>query len=252
MTADEKLADDLKNEVASAASALGLSLKHLGKPKDPVNPEVLGKGKAYETWVALEIAERLHKAGITVESIDHKGYVVSEFRVRGAPGKIPSIKATGDQPCLLRLSSLTQKLDLHISLQHRGFSDALHELDISVVPFHVVPKLIAKIKRPHDGDCYLGIELKNYKQDQPINLNIARAFLGVAIDLDPRFATIGHPPGDAHMTLLTSAKVPGGSTMLLKAYGIEASEGVIPLGNLAPFDQIVHWLMFLLSKPAKP
>ncbi|MFP1133311.1 hypothetical protein, partial [Asticcacaulis sp. W401b] len=162
MTPEEYMAQGLKDQIASAATALSVTVKHLGKPKDPVEPNVSFKGKTYETWVALEIAARLKGDTTTVEVINHEGDVDPELRVRGGPGYLVSPKATGDQPCHLRISSPVRTLDLHISLQHKGQSGALHELDISVVPYKPTIKMLAGQSAPYIGPRLLGLELKNY------------------------------------------------------------------------------------------
>ncbi|MFP1133049.1 hypothetical protein, partial [Asticcacaulis sp. W401b] len=88
-----------------------------------------------------------------------------------------------------------------------------------------------------------------------LDLNIARAFLGVAIDLDWHFVMPGRTPSEPLLVLLTTAKLPSSAKTLLRHYGMEAYPRVYPaftgsLGNEAPIERVVQWLRFLLTKPA--
>ena len=216
-----------------------------------------GAGKTYEAWILFELAAALKAIDVKVVPLDHRlAPVTSTFRVRGGPGYIPSnpgLSSTG--PCHFALLGNGTYLELHSSLRHCGSSETKHELDISIIDNAAAD---AVRKQPTGGAYlgrrFLGIELKEYDASQTLPLNLARALLGAAVDLDIKTALtstsingsdFGFRSRDIYW-LLTTAATGRSSITLLNRYRIRIVGEVVPGSITDPTVLIAHqvWRCF--------
>lgn len=233
--------EDVLEEIEVAGDELWLSDPNIGT----------NKGKAYEFWVMLEIAVRLQRRSIPVLAIEPNGDPAIDFRLRGAPGPMPSDHESGpDAPSHFVLGN-PPSLELHVSLQSAGASGAPHELDISVLPFGEGRDLREAGGGYYRGVLQLGLELKAYSAKHKLSHQIPRALIGVAVDLDPAwvfrhfgFTTAGGATKaftPVHRTvhgLLTTTELFEHSKMLLGHHGVIHRGSVLP-GTDQVLDEIV-------------
>jgi hypothetical protein len=169
----------MKEKIAEAANALGSGAPNFSE----------GGGKTYEAWVLLEIANRL-RTDVIVSARDHTDAITNDFRVRGAPGFIPSATSPYGAPCHFHLQGENANAELHSSLRHRGVSGDTHELDISAVDFSRATHIRNNGGGPFDAGplnqaTLMGVELKEYDDANSLPKVYARALVGVALDLEP-------------------------------------------------------------------
>jgi hypothetical protein len=164
-------------------------------------PELtIGSGKAFEARVlfALALAARPY---FLVEMCDHTGACSTGgiFRLRGGPGHLPSPVAAGLQPTYFLLTAGGHPFfELHNSLQFRGASGGLHEVDISAL---ATPEANAvrhgPAPRAPAGPPLIGVELKEYVAE--VDKNLVRAFFACIVDFVPLWPveqlSLGGGPG---------------------------------------------------------
>jgi hypothetical protein len=194
-------------------------------------------GKLYEAWMMIELA-------VTVSALDPHWRV--EWRdgatafsrvtpslavFRGAPGSIGN--NTRGQPGFVYLQRKDgRSFELHNSLQFRGASHCLHEMDISVIQASYGRYLRAHSLGVPDGLPEMALELKHYVKSS-FSIGLARAMiLGVMdlslVDSTPFPPTIHYiAPGGGHYRgnidhilyrAVTSAKLIGTSGSLANFY----------------------------------
>ncbi len=212
---------DLQEAVADAADDLAL-----------VAPAVGTKGKAYEVWIALEIAVRLLRLGYAVQANDPADIEVAVFRVRGSPGGMSSADATGDDnPSHFRIAGRWRAVELHIGLQIEGVSGARHEIDVTLLPADAATA---------------------YSDTSKLDQVYPRALLGVAADVEPGWLfptqvllTFGGAGSSRSMStrsvigLLTSTQLYDNSRRMMEHHGVLPGDSVRPGGDDAVLDGIV-------------
>lgn len=234
---------DLQKAIAAAADDLA-----------QLAPSVGNKGKAYEIWIALELAVRLLRLGYDVEAHDPAGVEVVVFRARGAPGGMSSANAVGDDnPSHFRVSGWGRALEIHLGLQVLGVSDSRHEIDVTVLPASVAEDLRDAGGGPYQGPLAVGLELKAYDEKHKLNQVFPRALLGVAVDVHPIWLfpaiSMGTAGGAEHrrqlsrralIGLLTSTELYDNSRDLLDGHGMLAGDQVRPGADEFHIDRVVN------------
>lgn len=221
-----------------------------------VMPDVAkGKGRAYEAWVMLALANRLVSHGYKVAAVDSAGNAVRKLRLRKNPSVMSSDAMPKTSPCHLVIwRHPYRKFELHLGMQHRGESGALHEIDLSVVPHEPAKALRSKGGGPWSGKTCFAFELKAYKLGTKLDLGIGRSMIGVAYDLDPcrgdfeirltrRGRAVGWPirrGSTPWLYLVTSAGLYPDTTKLLNWHGGAAYPAVVPKTNEAPLDDLLE------------
>lgn len=247
---------DIQTKIKDAASKLSLVAKGLGKQD----------GKAYEAWVLLELAARLHAMKYDVRGCNPTGATVTDFRLRGGPGHMPGVhdKLTTDTPSHLALSGSYADLELHISIEVVGMSEATHELDVSVLPAREGYSCRLNGGGPYRGHVLLGVELKAYDEEKTLPMGLPRALLGTAVDLDPTWAITGFAysisSGEVktfsrkrtRYALLTTTTLSESGQSLLANHGIMAGEELEPGKNEDVIDKLVTEISELLGPPPPP
>lgn len=238
-TLDQQLSD----AITDAAKALAISVPDIGS----------GLGKSYEAWLMLEIAAGL-PAPYSAVAIDYRGDPTATLIVRGGPGYIASASGpSATHAGAIRIDHQSHPtVELHASLRHRGLSTASHELDISLNLASVCQTIRRTGTAPYPGPPILGLELKQYGTDQNLNKNFGRAFLAVAVDLQPQWlfdeiilGREGRVFGAWHARdqrpryrMVTTAGLTAETSRLLSTYGIAESPHFEP-GDHAPLSEIV-------------
>ncbi len=240
-------------EIEAAANELAMAAPSIGS----------GLGNAYEAWVALELAKALRDLGLFVQARDCQDTPTHEFFFRRNPGKIKSASTHPyNQPCHFTVDGASDVLEIHAGVQHRGMSDDLHEIDISVVPQAEAAATRALAKGgAHVGTRCLALELKEYGDESFIDKGIPRALLGVMADLDPeliaaraarrpraRISVVsGYAPAP-HYALLTTAKIRPPSKTFLSAHGVQWAEGLNCRDDCDAIDQLAQRVADILRR----
>lgn len=244
---------DLQDAIVEAADGLA-----------QVAPSVGTKGKAYEVWIAFEIAVRLLQRGYPVEAHDPSGIEVGVFRVRGSPGGMPSLDAEGDDnPSHFHVDGRRGALEVHVGLQSLGVSGSRHEIDITVLPADAGEDCRDSGGGAYAGPRMVGLELKAYADKSKLDQLFARALVGVAVDVDPGWLFPGHVlvtfgGGLAHrhlgtralIGLLTSTELYDNSRSLLEHHGMLAGAHVRPGSAEAALDLVVEAIGRHLGEPS--
>ena len=201
------------------------------------------QSKTYETWIAFEMAHELAKAGASVTALDHTNAIATVFHVRGGPGYMVPMSASGtDLPCYFQIQWEGKAVELHVSLVHRGIHANEHEIDVSVIDHNRAQFLRQQSHpMPFDGKWLVGAEMKAYLPSRTLDKSICRAAVGLLFDLHPlsvmpvmQFQSkTGHVlwSGQFHSPqyyLLTSAYLSSPSVKLLDTYGIKSAASVWP------------------------
>lgn len=221
-----------------------------------VMPDVAkGKGRAYEAWVMLALANRLVTQGYKVAAVDSAGKAVRKLRLRKNPSPMASAATSKTSPCHLVIWQHPYgKFELHLGMQHLGASGALHEIDLSIVPHERASALRANGEGPWSGPTCFIFELKAYKLDTKLDLGIGRSMVGVSHDLNPfsgefkvqvthRGRTVGWSNFcnvQPRLYLVTTAGLYPDTTKLLEWYGGVAYPGVVPKKNEHPLDDLLE------------
>jgi hypothetical protein len=234
--------DDVLDELVDAADALGIVAPNFGT----------SKGKAYEVWVMLEIVVRLISRGVEIFPLDRDGALEPNFRVSGSPADMPPSGGGGGGPCHFLLRKHGRYLELHLGLNHAGGSAATHEIDLSVLWAVQGKALRDNGGGPFAEQPLVGLELKAYSEKHKLDHAIARALIGVAVDLDPWWPMHSltlKTPGSSehtvtrahrmHLAVLTTTELYGSSADYLAHYGAGAHSFVTPTINVAAIDAIV-------------
>lgn len=157
-------------EVKNAASALARAF--------PLSTVGQSAGKLYEAWLMLEIGLTLRNYGWQVTWIDPSGTRPSTMRFRGGPSSLYS--RTGVAPGYLSLAGNNHRLEIHNSVKFRGFSNTLHEVDISVICEGYA--IACREAKTHPrGLPEMALELKHYSGD--LGLGLTRSMLLASNDL---------------------------------------------------------------------
>ncbi len=242
-----------KKEIEDAANALALAAPSIGS----------GLGKAYEAWVTLELAKGLKDVGVFVQARDCQDDPTVEFYFRRNPGKIKSATTSPyGQACHLFIAGSGGALEIHAGVQHRGMSQDLHEIDISIVP-HDEAAMARSFKKDaaYFGSRCVALELKEYGDHAFIDKGIPRALLGVMADLDPVLiaARAAQLPGSRcimvsqvrpapHYGLLTTAKIRPPSKTFLSAHGVQWAEGLNCRDDNDAIEQLAQRVADLLRR----
>lgn len=126
----------------------------------------------------LEVGLTLRRKGWQADWIDTSPVRPSSMIFRGAPG---SLTPRGRiRPGYLHLSRGRHDLEMHNSLQYRGMSGSLHEVDISVLAADEANECRRANNSPV-GLPYVGLELKHYSGD--LSIGLTRSMLMATTDL---------------------------------------------------------------------
>lgn len=246
---------DLCDAIADAANDLA-----------QVAPSIGTKGKAYEVWIALELAVRLGRMGYDVEAHDPAGIEVLVFRARGSPTGMPAADAKGDDnPSHFMISGWGRALEIHLGLQARGTGGSLHEIDVLVLDARVAEELRDCGGGPYQGPVAVGLELKAYEEKHKLDQVFARALLGVAVDVDPAwlFPVVSMETAGGSrrrrwlgrrtlIGLLTSTTLYDNSRTLLQGHGMLAADQLRPGSGESHIDQVVEAIARELGPPEVP
>ncbi len=230
-----------------------------------VTPDVAkGKGRAYEAWVMLALANRLVAKGFTVDAVDSAGTPVTKLRLRKNPAPMSSAALPKSSPGHLVIwRDQFRKHELHLGMQHLGESGSLHEIDLCIIPAHPARILRANGGGPWAGTVCFAFELKAYDETTKLDLGIGRALIGIAHDLHPGRAGVevrvrrgSRSMGTAtfgrdapRLYIVTTAGMYADTPKLLEWHGGATYPSVVPKSNEVPLDQLVtdmrnhcrHW-----------
>ncbi|MGR8964980.1 hypothetical protein ACU8MP_29535 (plasmid) [Rhizobium leguminosarum] len=217
-------------DVSNAARALAAHF--------PLSTSGFSSGKLYEAWMMLEMGLSLRRKGWTVAWINPSSSGASTMVFRGSPGSLTP--HSNPAPGYLHLSRNRYKLEMHNSLQYRGWSGALHEVDISILDADVANRCRANNWRPAGLPC-VGLELKHYTGD--LGIGLTRSMLMATTDLallwsfrsnegrvmqwtpTKTYAAMGNLEGSV-VYILTTAERTGGSQVLTDFHGISLAQRV--------------------------
>lgn len=214
-----------------------------------------GKGRAYEAWVMLALANLLVTKGFTVDAVDSAGNPVRRLRLRKKPAPMPSDANPGTSPGHLVIRRhIYCEYELHLGMQHQGESGALHEIDLTILPAEAGRWLRKSGGGPWRNYTCCAFELKAYDEGSSLDLGIGRALMGVAHDLNPGRIDVqvsvgrrARPLGDMsfghdgpRLYLVTSAHLYPDTTTLLEWNNGATFASVIPKTNEGPLADIVE------------
>lgn len=186
-------------------------------------------GKLYEAWLMLEIGLTLRRQGWTVTWVPASAMLPPTMVFRGAPG---SLTPRGSyKPGYIRLHRGRYELEMHNSLQFRGMSDNLHEVDISIIGKAHADHCRTSNQRPV-GLPLVALELKHYTGDLAIGLTrsmlMATSDLALAWSARQRAGRLMHlAPGKAYTSI--------GNIDDTLAYVFTTADGVGASGELASY-----------------
>jgi len=244
---------NILDEIKSAADALGVVTEGHG----------IGDGKSYEAWVLLRMVLELKHHGYDIEVRDAADDVVTELRLRGAPGHMkPSVlNPPANWPTHVFIGSIPYNFEIHLGLEVSGASGASHELDISVLPHELAVQCRDAGGGVYSGHVTHAVELKAYDSDKSLPMGFPRALLGTAMDLDPTWGISriifethgGHSQRFSRRgttyALLTTAKLTDNAKGLLAHHGMIAGEQVEPAGSQNEIGYVVADIRKLLYEP---
>ncbi|MBO1081722.1 hypothetical protein [Roseomonas haemaphysalidis] len=142
------------------------------------------QGKRYEAWLMLEVALAFRNRGHQATWITcHVGGPPRKALFRGSPGSMKKCGVTVDAPGYIQLINNGRHYELHNSIQFRGVSGALHEVDLSIIPARVGNGLRAAGGGYPDGKPCVALELKRFKLTGSFSIGLMRAMLLAAVDL---------------------------------------------------------------------
>lgn len=228
-------------------------------------PTTYKKGKAYEIWVYLKIwsilSKRSKATGAAVSNVvfnDYTGTPLTSFPfvVRGSPGQIHSKHEPPNKPSYVSFQIWGREYELHIGVQFKGRSLALHEFDISIIPKVVgdaFRNLAAGSGSP-EGHPRIGLELKNHAGN--LDVAVPRDFLGAIFDctnwnqhriVSPvlAFDDLGvHLRGNnanAALCIVTPTALSQGASDYCSRYAIRRCTGT-NIGNTGHLHALVTWI----------
>lgn len=230
-------------KVTTIDSSLITAVQNAAHHLSLVAPSLASQSKTYETWMAFELGVALHKDGASVEALDHKCAATTVFRVRGGPGyMVPAAAGGFDEPCHFQIDWNAGKAEMHISLVHGSQHGNFHEIDVCVVD-HAWATMVRQQAHPvpFHGTWLVGAELKAYGPTKTLDKNIARAAVGLLLDLAPaaiapsvqfrsragQVLLSGQFNGPQYF-VFTSAQLAQPSVQLLNTYGIKSGASVWP------------------------
>jgi hypothetical protein len=227
--AKKKAAGKLRAAVKAAATILGTKAPSIGAVD----------GKAYEAWTVLELAvaftTRSHP--LKVEVCSNDGAAAKVLRIGDGPRHLSSAQFNASSAGFLRVHANPIR-EIHNSLLHQGKSPSQHELDVAIVNAARAESIRRRGGGAMTGMPDLGVELKDYAPPQPLNKNIARALIGVALDLGGLRRAPGRPRRRlGRYALLTPTGLTWPTQQLLRYYDIYPGSGVSPPGSTA-FDDL--------------
>lgn len=224
LAAKKKAALKLRAAVKAAATVLGTKAPSIGAVD----------GKAYEAWTMLELAVAFTKRPrpLKVEVCSNDGAAAKVLRIGDGPRHLSSALFNASSAGFLRVHANPIR-EIHNSLLHQGKSPSEHELDVAIVNAARAQSIRRRGGGPMIGMPDLGVELKDYAPPQPLNKNIARALIGVALDLGGLPNSPGRPvrrPGRYALLTPTGLTLP--TAKLLLHYHIYPGSEVSPPGSL--------------------
>jgi hypothetical protein len=211
---------DLKAAATAAANALGSAAPTIGAVD----------GKNYEAWAMLElgVAFTTRPSPLKVEVCDNAGGLTGALRVADGPRFLSGSTLDPQAPGFLRVCGVPHR-EIHNSLRHKGRSPSDHELDIAIIQTPAAKRIRAAGGGPMTLKPALGLELKDYAPPATLDKNIARALLGVALDLGgaPRdMAAFWDRPG--RFALLTPTGMTAPTQALLRYYDVVPAPETTP------------------------
>jgi hypothetical protein len=209
----------------------------------PLAGTQLTVGKIYEAWLMLELGLALKPHGWTVEWRDWKGVKTKDILFRGGPAPIKPASDGGPAPGFILIERQGEKFEIHNSVQFRGGSGALHEIDVSIIEHHTGEYIRRNGSGYPENGAKVALELKCYTTSMPIG--VVRAMTLAAIDTSLVGFTISIPSvkgirciihngkqqvtwvGDidsGYVGAITSAPKIGRSRTLAKHYGAHVTQ----------------------------
>jgi hypothetical protein len=229
LAAKKKAARKLRAALKATATVLSTRAPNIGAVD----------GKAYETWTMLELAAAFTRRPrpLKVEVCSNDGASAKVLRIADGPRHLSSTRLDASLAGFIRVHA-TPMREIHNSLLHQGKSPSQHELDVAIVNAGRAQGIRLGGGGPMIGKPDLGVELKDYAPPQPLNKNIARALIGVALDLGGLPKSPGRsPPRLGRYALLTPTGLTSPTAQLLAHYDIYPGSWVSPPGSPA-FDDL--------------
>ncbi|CAM4133103.1 hypothetical protein [Paracoccus yeei] len=211
--------DDLIDQLGKAAVNLKIGAPAVGN----------SKGKAYEAWLMLEIANKLRKSKYVLLPHGSDDKPVRFFKVSGSPANMPSKHGkSSENPCHFKFYRNKNKVfELHLGLNVLGGSGATHEMDLSILKYKQAFALRSAGGGPFKGDLVAALELKAFDKYGKLPHDISRAFLGVGVDVgDCWFFNINQ--FIYYSAIVTSANMYKSSEALLSYHSIKFHKMVDP------------------------
>jgi hypothetical protein len=170
--------DDLLNQIAGTfGSAISSNLTTTSDSSDIF--------EAYVFSLALEAAQT---EGATITYRDVLGRVPTDFVFRTSPGYIFS--TTHNYTHAVILFANKAPLEAHVGVRVVGKSGVLHECDVAVIEQIEAETCRRRQVPPRSSKVLIAVECKFYST--PLQLHLARAFIGLTVDLSatkPIFVT---------------------------------------------------------------
>lgn len=160
------------SDVEAAATALANAV--------PLAASELSVGKIYEGWLLLQLGIALRDAGWKVEWRDWQDSPSATKVFRGGPAPITASSDPGPAPGFLFIEEDGREFEVHNSVQFRGGSGALHEIDVAIIPRETGEDLRKTGGHPDEAPR-AALELKCYTSSMPIG--VVRAMALAAIDV---------------------------------------------------------------------
>lgn len=159
--------------------------------------------KLYEIFVFVCLARALKNIGAQVHARDKNNRPTNNLIFRLAPGRI---YAPATMPGFLLVSYQGKEYEIQNSLQVRGRSHILHELDVCLLDRDEAENCRHNRRNPVSTKIVFLAECKFYGNS--LGLSLGREFLGLAKDCStPRIKTIvSNVASDAVHTLVTAHK----------------------------------------------
>lgn len=166
------VATDLLNQIqATFGSAISPSLTTFSDTSD-----------IFEGYVFSLVIEAARTEGGVISFRDVNGNYPSVFIFRTSPGYIFS----RNQPYTHAVISFVNKppLEAHIGVRVLGISGVLHECDVAVIQQIEAETCRQKQVAPRSSKLLIAVECKFYST--PLQLYLARAFIGLTTDLSAK------------------------------------------------------------------
>jgi hypothetical protein len=146
-----------------------------------------GTGKGLEAEVLFGLAAKLAPVGVVTALAGSGQPLTGPFVLRGGPGHLHPPTSAASKASYFHVELSGARVELHNSLEFKGFSGVSHEMDVSAVWAEVADHVRSNELGAVPGPPELGAELKEFASDAKLAKNMVRAFFACAVDLQPTY-----------------------------------------------------------------